>query len=105
MGTDRDESKPKSINKNYKISQYHHLEDYYFSINKDSLYTLNSFYNQNISNELIKQTQQKDVHKNINKLKEYIKESYGIKLIPDTTVPIPESVKSEMNYKPKSNMV
>ncbi|KAM9982198.1 hypothetical protein ACTFIZ_006733 [Dictyostelium cf. discoideum] len=86
---------------NSKISQYHHLEDYDFSINKDSLYSLNSFYNQNISNELIKQTQQQDVHKNINKLKEYIKESYGIKLIPDTTVPIPESVKSEMKYKPK----
>ncbi|KAM9994362.1 hypothetical protein ACTFIZ_007595 [Dictyostelium cf. discoideum] len=86
---------------NSKISQYHHLEDYDFSINKYSLYSLNSFYNQNISNELIKQTQQQDVHKNINKLKEYIKESYGIKLIPDTTVPIPESVKSEMKYKPK----
>ncbi|KAM9992210.1 hypothetical protein ACTFIZ_004229, partial [Dictyostelium cf. discoideum] len=86
---------------NSKISQYHHLEEYDLSINKDSLYTLNSFYNQNRSNELIKQTQQQDVHKNINKLKEYIKESYGIKLIPDTTVPIPESVKSEMKYKPK----
>ncbi|KAM9997149.1 hypothetical protein ACTFIZ_007944 [Dictyostelium cf. discoideum] len=86
---------------NSKISQYHHLEDYDFSINKDSLYTLNSFYNQNISNELIKQTQQQDVHKNINKLKEYIKESYGIKLITDTNVLIPESVKSEMKYKPK----
>ncbi|KAM9985629.1 hypothetical protein ACTFIZ_000223 [Dictyostelium cf. discoideum] len=86
---------------NSKISQYHHLEDYDFSINKDSLYSLNSFYSQNISNELIKQTQQQDVHKNINKLKKYIKVSYGIKLIPDTTVPIPESVKSEMKYKPK----
>ncbi|KAM9985625.1 hypothetical protein ACTFIZ_000219 [Dictyostelium cf. discoideum] len=40
-----DESKSKSINKNYKISQYHHLEEYDFSINKDSLYILNSFYN------------------------------------------------------------
>ncbi|KAM9954362.1 hypothetical protein ACTFIW_003903 [Dictyostelium discoideum] len=43
--------------------------------------------------------QQHDVHKNINKLKEYVKDSYGIKLVPDTTVPIPKAVESEMKYK------
>ncbi|KAM9979588.1 hypothetical protein ACTFIY_008863 [Dictyostelium cf. discoideum] len=65
-----DESKSKLLNKNYKISQYHHLEDYDFSVNKDSLYTLNSFYNQNIVTQLHQQNQQHDVHNNINKLKE-----------------------------------
>ncbi|KAM9944826.1 hypothetical protein ACTFIT_009555 [Dictyostelium discoideum] len=45
--------------------------------------------------------QQHDVHKNINKLKEYVKDSYGIKLVPDTTVPIPKAVESEMKYKPQ----
>ncbi|KAM9974075.1 hypothetical protein ACTFIR_009417 [Dictyostelium discoideum] len=45
--------------------------------------------------------QQNDVHKNINKLKEYVKDSYGIKLVPDTTVPIPKAVESEMKYKPQ----
>ncbi|KAM9962774.1 hypothetical protein ACTFIR_005691 [Dictyostelium discoideum] len=62
--------------KNYKISQYHHLEDYDFPVNKDSLYTLNSFYNQNIVTQLHQQ-------------------------IPDTTVPIPKAVESEMKYKPQ----
>ncbi|KAM9954694.1 hypothetical protein ACTFIW_003294 [Dictyostelium discoideum] len=45
--------------------------------------------------------QQHDVHKNINKLKEYVKDLYGIKLVPDTTVPIPKAVESEMKYKPQ----
>ncbi|KAM9998708.1 hypothetical protein ACTFIY_008369 [Dictyostelium cf. discoideum] len=83
------------------VSQYHHLEDYDFQVNKDSLYTLNSFYNQNIVTQLHQQNQQHDVHKNINKLKEYVKDSYGIKLIPDTTVPIPIAVESKMNGKPQ----
>ncbi|KAM9983570.1 hypothetical protein ACTFIY_000292 [Dictyostelium cf. discoideum] len=83
------------------VSQYHHLEDYDFPVNKDSLYTLNSFYNQNIVTQLHQQNQQHDVHKNINKLKEYVKDSYGIKLIPDTTVPIPIAVESKMNDKPQ----
>ncbi|KAM9975431.1 hypothetical protein ACTFIW_013312 [Dictyostelium discoideum] len=30
---------------------------------------------------------------------EYVKDSYGIKLVPDTTVPIPKAVESEMKYK------
>ncbi|KAM9979655.1 hypothetical protein ACTFIY_008902 [Dictyostelium cf. discoideum] len=38
--------------------QYHHLEDYDFPVNKDSLYTLNSFYNQNIVTQLHQQNQQ-----------------------------------------------
>ncbi|KAM9955127.1 hypothetical protein ACTFIW_008791 [Dictyostelium discoideum] len=46
--------------------------------------------------------QQHDVHKNINKFKEYIKDSYGIKLVPDTTVPIPKAVESEMKHKPQN---
>ncbi|EAL60400.1 hypothetical protein DDB_G0294144, partial [Dictyostelium discoideum AX4] len=96
-----DESKSKILNKNYKISQYHHLEDNDYPVNKDSLYTLNSFYNQNIVKQLHQQSQQHDVHKNINKLKEYVKDSYGIKLVPDTTVPIPKAVESEMKYKPQ----
>ncbi|KAM9960513.1 hypothetical protein ACTFIW_009655 [Dictyostelium discoideum] len=70
------ESKSKILNKTYKISQYHHLEDYDFPVNKDSLYTLNSFYNQNIVSQLYQQ-------------------------IPDTTVPIPKAVESEMKYKPQ----
>ncbi|KAM9969377.1 hypothetical protein ACTFIR_001211 [Dictyostelium discoideum] len=74
--------------------------DYDFPVNKDSLYTLNSFYNQNIVSQLYQQSQQHDVHKNINKLKEYVKDSYGIKLVPDTTVPIPKAVESVMKYKP-----
>ncbi|KAM9970329.1 hypothetical protein ACTFIR_002184 [Dictyostelium discoideum] len=45
--------------------------------------------------------QQHDVHKNINKLKEYVKDSFGIKLVPDTTVPIPKAVESVMKYKPQ----
>ncbi|KAM9954776.1 hypothetical protein ACTFIW_003376 [Dictyostelium discoideum] len=95
------ESKSKIININYKILQYHHLEDFDFPVNKDSLYTLNSFYNQNIVTQLHQQSQQNDVHKNINKLKEYVKHLYGIKLVPDTTVPIPKAVESEMKYKPQ----
>ncbi|KAM9954867.1 hypothetical protein ACTFIW_000970 [Dictyostelium discoideum] len=95
------ESKSKILNKNYKISQYHHLEDYDYPVNKDSLYTLNSFYNQNIVTQLHQQSQQQDVHKNSNKLKEYVKDLYGIKLVPDTTVPIPKAVESEMKYKPQ----
>ncbi|KAM9955409.1 hypothetical protein ACTFIR_011847 [Dictyostelium discoideum] len=75
--------------------------DYDFPVNKDSLYTLNSFYNQNIVSQLYQQSQQHDVHKNINKLKEYVKDSYGIKLVPDTTVPIPKAVESVMKYKPQ----
>ncbi|KAM9973998.1 hypothetical protein ACTFIW_007660 [Dictyostelium discoideum] len=51
------ESKSKIINKSYKISQYHHLEDYDFPIS-----------------QLYQQSQQHDVHKNINKLKEYVKD-------------------------------
>ncbi|KAM9972476.1 hypothetical protein ACTFIW_000469 [Dictyostelium discoideum] len=60
--------------------------DYDFSVNKDSLYTLNSFYNQNIVTQLYQQIQQHDVYKNINKLKEYVKDSYRRKLVPDTTL-------------------
>ncbi|KAM9954814.1 hypothetical protein ACTFIW_000917 [Dictyostelium discoideum] len=75
--------------------------DYDFPVNKDSLYTLNSFYNHNMVSQLYQQSQQYDVHKNINKLKEYVKDSYGIKLVPDTTVPIPKAVESEMKYKPQ----
>ncbi|KAM9975757.1 hypothetical protein ACTFIW_000033 [Dictyostelium discoideum] len=90
------ESKSKILNKNYKISRYHYLEDYDFSVNKDSLYTLNSFYNQNIVTQLY---QQHDVYKNINKFKEYVKDSYRRKLVPDTTVPIPKAVESEIKYK------
>ncbi|KAM9955258.1 hypothetical protein ACTFIR_003970 [Dictyostelium discoideum] len=55
----------------------------------------------NIVTQLYQQSQQNDVHKNINKLKEYVKDSYGIKLVPDTTVPIPKAVESEMKYKPQ----
>ncbi|KAM9954715.1 hypothetical protein ACTFIW_003315 [Dictyostelium discoideum] len=95
------ESKSKILNKTYKISQYHHLEDYDFPVNKYSLHTLNSFYSQNIVKQLSQQSQQHDVHKNINKLKEYVKDLYGIKLVPDTTVPIPKAVESEMKYKPQ----
>ncbi|KAM9954270.1 hypothetical protein ACTFIW_003811 [Dictyostelium discoideum] len=75
--------------------------DYDLPVNKDSLYTLNCFYNQNIVTQLHQQSQQHDVHKNINKLKEYVKDSYGIKLVPDTTVLIPKAVESEIKYKPQ----
>ncbi|KAM9954264.1 hypothetical protein ACTFIW_003805 [Dictyostelium discoideum] len=55
----------------------------------------------NIVSQLYQQSQQHDVHKNISKLKEYVKDSYGIKLVPDTTVPIPKAVESKMKYKPQ----
>ncbi|KAM9967294.1 hypothetical protein ACTFIR_007534 [Dictyostelium discoideum] len=61
--------------------------DYDFPVNKDSLYNLNSFYNQNIVTQLHQQSQQHDVHKNINKLIEYVKDLYA--------------VESEMKYKPQ----
>ncbi|KAM9986890.1 hypothetical protein ACTFIY_011310 [Dictyostelium cf. discoideum] len=57
--------------------------------------------NQSQITQLHQQNQQHDFHKNINKLKEYVKDSYGIKLIPDTTVPIPKAVESKMNDKPQ----
>ncbi|KAM9954352.1 hypothetical protein ACTFIW_003893 [Dictyostelium discoideum] len=57
--------KSKILNKTYIISQYHHLEGYDIPVNKDSLYTLYSFYNQNIVTQLYQQSQQHDVHKNI----------------------------------------
>ncbi|KAM9974095.1 hypothetical protein ACTFIR_009437 [Dictyostelium discoideum] len=79
--------------------------DYDFPVNKDSLYTLNSFYNQNIVSQLYQQSQKHDVHKNINKLKEYVKDSYGIKLVPDTTVPIPKAVESLTNVDDKNYTV
>ncbi|KAM9975455.1 hypothetical protein ACTFIW_013336 [Dictyostelium discoideum] len=62
-------------------------------MNKYSLYTLNSFYNQNIVTQLYQQNQQHDVYKNINKK--------NTKLVPDTTVTIPKAVESEIKYKPQ----
>ncbi|KAM9974014.1 hypothetical protein ACTFIR_009356 [Dictyostelium discoideum] len=49
---------PVIIDKTYKNSQYHYLEDYDFPVNKDSLYTLNSFYNENLVTQLYQQSQQ-----------------------------------------------
>ncbi|KAM9975432.1 hypothetical protein ACTFIW_013313 [Dictyostelium discoideum] len=79
------------INPDYK--------DYYFSLNIDSLSTLNSFYNQNIVTQLYQKSKLQNVHKNINK-KNTLK-THGIKLVTNTTVPIPKSVESEMKNKPQ----
>ncbi|KAM9974099.1 hypothetical protein ACTFIR_009441 [Dictyostelium discoideum] len=49
------ESKSKILNKTYIISQNHQLGDYDFPVNKYSLYTLNSLYNQNIVSQLYQQ--------------------------------------------------
>ncbi|KAM9981546.1 hypothetical protein ACTFIY_003852 [Dictyostelium cf. discoideum] len=81
------------------VSQYHHLEDYDFPVNKDSLYTLNSFYNQNIVTQLHQQNQQHDVHKNINKLKEYVKDSYGILVINFPLLDVKEEFVEQINIQ------
>ncbi|KAM9974246.1 hypothetical protein ACTFIR_003962 [Dictyostelium discoideum] len=72
---------------------FYSSNNYDFPVNKDSLYTLNSFYNQNIVTQLYQQSQQHNVHKNINKLKEYVKNLYDelfytIKFDKETNKPI-----------------